>query len=395
MKSTSEVKLWRSMTDDEQRRYVERLTAFESEKLARLEQKQEAWGVEQRELMDEALELMAAWQFARDFVDKALRYGDYAARVYRVRFYVEKIKLEIERLSPDMLPTATDKKRKPGRPASAATLAKREAERKAAKQQVEMFKPAGEPAGTVAHSGDGSGVNAALSRSEPSPVPSPTDAVQQDYRLPIAQKRMLLTVELAQRTEDIRTLRGTMAAAAERAKTLAELNRPQKEIEDAAQESIKANDAYQAILADIDAELATVWYRLQNDEPYRERFLQKHGFKTIKDMHADLLHDLRKHYEKVKSPEFDLRCRTLVEQESPEYVARQKEDAARKKEVQDIIRYFKRKDKGQKLETARAKFKRLEELLGKKEAADYKPLLTKIEGLSVPDKRGSGVSKGA
>ena len=200
-----------------------------------------------------------------------------------------------------------------------------------------------------------------------------------DYRLPIAQKRMLLTVELAQRTEDIRTLRGAMAAAAERAKTLAELNRPQKEIEDAAQESIKANDAYQAILADIDAELATVWYRLQNDEPYRERFLQKHGFKTVKDMHADLLHDLRKHYEKVKSPEFDLRCRTLIEQESPEYVAKQKAEAEKKKEVQDIIRYFKRKDKGQKLETARAKFKRLEELLGKKEAACYRPLLTKIE----------------
>ena len=208
-----------------------------------------------------------------------------------------------------------------------------------------------------------------------------------DYRLPIAQKRMLLTVELAQRTEDIRTLRGTMAAAAERAKTLAELNRPQGEIEAAAQESIKANDAYQAILADIDAELATVWYRLQNDEPYRERFLQKHGFKTVKDMHADLLHDLRKHYEKVKSPEFDLRCRTLIEQESPEYVAKQKAEAEKKKEVQDIIRYFKRKDKGQKLETARAKFKRLEELLGKKEAANYRPLLTKIEEDAKADKK--------
>ena len=47
--------------------------------------------------------------------------------------------------------------------------------------------------------------------------------------------------------------------------------------------------------------------------------------------------------------------------------------------MQDIIRYFKRKDKGQKLETARNKFKRLEELLGKKEAANYRPLLTKIE----------------
>ena len=395
MKSTSEVKLWRSMTDDEQRRYVERLTAFESEKLARLEQKQEAWGVEQRELMDEALELMAAWQFARDFVDKALRYGDYAARVYRVRFYVEKIKSEIERLSPDLLPIATEKKRKPGRPASAATLAKREAERKAAEQQVEMFKPAASvPAGSA--SGGTAESPAAKPQGTVPAFAAPAAGNEGgDYRLPIAQKRMLLTVELAQRTEDIRTLRGQMAAAAERAKTLAELNRTQGEIEAAAKASIEANDAVQAIFAEIDTELAVTWYRLQNDEPYRERFLQKHGFKTVKDMHADLLHDLRKHYEKVKSPEFDLRCRTLIEQESPEYVAKQKAEAEKKKEVQDILRYLKRKDKGKSVETSRAKFRRLEELLGKKEAACYRPLLTKIEGgLSVPDKRGSGVSKG-
>ena len=203
---------------------------------------------------------------------------------------------------------------------------------------------------------------------------------QSDYRLSIAQKRMLLSADLAKRTEDIRTLRGQMAAAAEKAKTLAELNRPQKEIETAAKESIEANDAVQAIFAEIDTELAVTWYRLQNDsDEWRNAWLQKHGFKSIKDVHDDLKHDLRKHYQKVQSPEFDLRCRTIIEQESPEYVAKQKAEAEKKKEVQDILRYLKRKDKGKSVETSRAKFRRLEELLGKKEAADYKPLLTKIE----------------
>ena len=332
--------------------------------------------------MASLLTMLMAWPFSRDCAGDGLRYNDFANRAYRLPLYIKMVREALAKSDADEIRAIVTEpeKRKPGRPASAETLARREAEKKAAKQQTQLFRPTPDPSlqerGVVTPA---TTEPTATDSANYAPPSQGGDGGGSDYRLPIAQKRMLLTVELAQRTEDIRTLRGQMAAAAERAKTLAELNRPQGEIEAAAQESIKANDAYQAILADIDAELATVWYRLQNDEPYRERFLAKHGFKTVKDMHADLLHDLRKHYEKVKSPEFDLRCRTLVEQESPEYVARQKEDAARKKEVQDIIRYFKRKDKGQKLETARNKFKRLEELLGKKEAADYKPLLTKIE----------------
>ena len=74
--------------------------------------------------------------------------------------------------------------------------------------------------------------------------------------------------------------------------------------------------------------------------------------------------------------------KTLIEQESPAFVAKQKADAEKKKEVQDILRYLKRKDKGPseaRVKTAKEKFHRLEELLGKKEAADYKPLVRKIE----------------
>ena len=84
----------------------------------------------------------------------------------------------------------------------------------------------------------------------------------------------------------------------------------------------------------------------------------------------------------MQSPEFDLRCKTLIEQESPEYAAKVKAEAERKKEVQDILRYLKRKDKpatDARLNGAREKFARLEQLLGKKEAKDYKPLLAFIE----------------
>ena len=388
-----QTKLFQAMTADERLQWATQFGEYLRTEWPQLEvaarQKNVKWTLELQRTMERLIKLLMAWSFARDFCEKAVRYGDYAARAYRMPVYIEKVLQLLEQQGDAdvmaIIRPQEPEKRKPGRPASAATLAKREAERKAAQQQVEMFKPAGEPAGTVAHSGDGSVRDSAAFTPEPSPMGNDGG----DYRLPIAQKRMLLSADLAKRTEDIRTLRGQMAAAAEKAKTLAELNRPQKEIEAAAKESIEANDAVQAIFAEIDTELAVTWYRLQNDsDEWRKQWLTKHGFvkfgKAPSGSAADILpddlkHDLRKHYQKVQSPEFDLRCRTLIEQESPEYVARQKAEAEKKKEVQDIIRYFKRKDKGQKLETGRAKFKRLEELLGKKEAADYKPLLTKIE----------------
>ena len=374
-------KLFREMTADEQLQWATEFGDFLKSDWPQLEPV--ASGNAQLTLplqktMASLLTMLMAWPFSRDFAGDGLRYNDFANRAYRLPLYIKMVRDALAKSDADEIRAIVTEpeKRKPGRPASAETLARREAEKKAARQQTEMFKPAGEPAGTVAENGDGSVRDSAAFTPEPSPMGNDGG----DYRLSIAQKRMLLSADLAKRTEDIRTLRGQMAAAAEKAKTLAELNRPQKEIELAAKESIEANDAVQAIFAEIDTELAVTWYRLQNDsDEWRNAWLQKHGFKSIKDVHDDLKHDLRKHYEKVKSPEFDLRCRTLVEQESPEYVAKQKAEAEKKKEVQDIIRYFKRKDKGQKLETARAKFKRLEELLGKKEAANYRPLLTKIE----------------
>ena len=367
--------------------------------------------------MASLLEMLTAWPFSRDFASDGLRYNDFANRAYRLPLYIKMVQDALAKSDSDEIRAIVTEpeKRKPGRPASAATLARREAEAKAAKQQTQLFNNSAVAEGSVispsARAALDKEITPAADGSKGDADERPSVAAvaavsneQSEYKLSISQKRMLLSVDLAKRTEDIRTLRGQMAAAAEKAKTLAELNRPQKEIEVAAKESIEANDAVQAIFAEIDTELAVTWYRLQNDsDEWRNAWLQKHGFKSIKDVHDDLRHDLRKHYEKVKSPEFDLRCRTLIEQESPEYVAKQKAEAEKKKEVQDIIRYFKRKDKAQKMETARAKFRRLEELLGKKEAANYRPLLAKIEGdakqaekekkATVPDGSPSGKEK--
>ena len=371
-------------------------------------QKGAEWTMELQRAMERLIGLLMVWPFARDFCEKAQRYGDYAARAYRMPLYIEKVlqllSVQADKSILDVVTTvsaasAAGSKRNPGRPASEATIARREAEKKAAQMQVQMFRPTPDPSlqerGAVTAAADANNTPPSQGGDGGGSMPflSPATRDDTEYRLSVAQIRAFLSPELQERADTIRTLRGQHAAASERAKTMSDMKADPKSIEPVAKEAIDAHDAYMAIYAAIDTELAVLWYRLQNDsDQWRTAWLQKYGFlkpnatapsgSAASVLHPDLLHDLRKHYQKVQSPEFDLRCRTLIEQESPEYIARQKAEAEKKKEVQDILRYLKRKDKGiseQRVKTSREKFARLQELLGKKAAADYKPLLTKIE----------------
>jgi hypothetical protein len=246
------------------------------------------------------------------------------------------------------------KRNRPGRPAKPETIARREAEAVAARQQT-MLMPT---------------------------LPAVTAVGEQEYRLHLDQKAPFLSRELQEQVASVRTLRGVMADASNTAKLLAEQGKPSDEIEPYSRKASEAADELGKIYEAIDTELATVYYRLQNDGDYRDAWLKRFGIKGMDEVSKDLLHDMRKHLAKVDCPEFQLRMKTLIEQESPEYVARMKAEAERKKEVSDILRYLRRKDKGpseQRVETSKAKYRRLVELLGKKEALAYKPLVTAIE----------------
>lgn len=401
------------MTHDERLQWASEFGEYLKKEWPPLEgvarQKGTEWTMELQRAMERLIGLLMVWPFARDFCEKAQRYGDYAARAYRMPLYIGKVLQLVERegddaltalVAPAAVPAASPagKKRKPGRPASEATIARREAEKKAAQMQVQMFAEASQSEKAVITESRHNeitpqGGESAANNTAAQPFLSPATRDDTEYRLSVAQIRAFLSPELQERADTIRTLRGQHAAASERAKTMSDMKADPKSIEPVAKEAIDAHDAYMAIYAAIDTELAVLWYRLQNDsDQWRTAWLQKYGFlkpnasapsgSAASVLHPDLLHDLRKHYQKVQSPEFDLRCRTLIEQESPEYIARQKAEAEKKKEVQDILRYMKRKDKGiseQRVKTSREKFARLQELLGKKAAADYKPLLTKIE----------------
>lgn len=198
-------------------------------------------------------------------------------------------------------------------------------------------------------------------------------------RLHLDQLAWLLSKPLQERVRQVQSQRTASEAASERAKLLAEMGGSQAEIAEYAEQAKVSTEAYLATYAAVDEELAVLHKRLYLDQPFVEGF--KRRFKGV-DVEK-IQYITRPYYEKVKSPELDLRIKTIIEQENPEYAARMKAEEAKKEEVADILRYLKRKDKDAsdtRLKTAKeVKFPRLVELIGEKEAADYLPLIAYIE----------------
>ena len=359
-------KLFREMSPDEQSAFISEFSQYVSESLPIVEQRADGWV----QRMQAGLRLITVIPQSRSFVEQAFRYGDYGSRVTRFVFYINMIKEEIIEPAAIVTPPAPTAKR--GRPASAATIAKREMEKK----QPKLFGPdssAASPDAAEPNKGDLQSpgiVNANITSSRIVSASEPD-------RLTLHQLKWLMSDELGKRVDMVRGLRTAYSADAEKAKTMAEMKASPDAIAPIAERAQRTLEQVEAIYRDVDSELAVQFYRLQNDEPYRHAFIERFKIADI----TEVSKLLRPYYQKMKSPEFDLRCRTIIEQESPEFVAAQKAEAEKKKEAQDIIRYLKRKDKGAsdvRVKTSREKFKRLEQLLGKKDAAVYKPLLDKI-----------------
>lgn len=198
-------------------------------------------------------------------------------------------------------------------------------------------------------------------------------------KLHLDQLAWLLSKPLQERVRLVQSQRTASEAASERAKLLTDMGGSQTEIAEYAEQAKVSTEAYLQTYADVDEELAVLHKRLYLDQPFVEGF--KRRFKGV-DVEK-IQYITRPYYEKVKSPELDLRIKTVIEQENPEYAARMKAEQAKKEEVADILRYLKRKDKDAsdtRLKTAKeVKFPRLVELIGEKEAKDYLPLIAYIE----------------
>ena len=447
-----EQKLYQQMTPDEQLRYVTDLTKFCEEKLPVLERIGDAWEQSSRKDMETGLQLLYAFQFARDFVDKAVRYGDYAARAHRLRIYVDKIKGEVAKglalKGSDghtyalVAPTVPARRR--GRPSAAEIEARKKgiemprptdpemekqmviarlmgvevivsdkapreknnaevaAEKAARKAEYDRQNPGLFPADTQPAKGGADGTEASRSQTAATPVdgagaaqpeeggslaqqplPCPTmnevytDRINSD-RLHLSDLAWLCSEELKARIEQVRAQRTVFGSAAERAKLLGEQGADAGVIAPYARQAEEAREAFESTYAAVDEELATVFYRLQNDEPYREKFLRR--FKGVDIVKVS--HIVRPYYEKMRSPELDLRIRTLIEQDSPEFAARIKAEEAKKKEIQALHRYIMRKDKeasDERVKTMTERIERMRELAGDEVADSYLPVLEKTK----------------
>ena len=132
----------------------------------------------------------------------------------------------------------------------------------------------------------------------------------------------------------------------------------------------------------MDEELAILHKRLYLDEPFKERFIKKHSTASQKVNIESILHVTRPYYEKMKSPELDLRIRTIIEQENPEYAAKMKAEQAKKEELQQLHRYIMRTDKpasDERVKTMTERIERVRQLAGDEVADSYLPVLEKTK----------------
>lgn len=427
--------LYNEMTPDEQLRYVTDFTSFIDKKLPALEHIGDAWEQSTIKDFETGLRLLNAFQFARDFVDKAVRYGDYSARVHRIRVYVEKIKNEIAKglslkgadghtyalVAPSLparrrgrptkeeaaarlrgidVPKPTDPEmekqiiiaRLMGIEVQVSNVAPREknnaelaAERAARQAAYDQQNPSlfpetkEEPKETTVSP---TTVPELAEGQEPSGGQSPmadiyTDRIFND-RLHLSDLAWLCSDELKARIEQVRAQRTVFGSASERAKLLAEQGADPKTIAPYARQAEEAREAFESTYAAVDEALAIQYKRLSIDQPYIERF--KARFKGV-DLEK-VLYITHPYYEKLKSPELDLRIRTLIEQDSPEYAARMKAEEEKKQELQALHRYIVRRDKDasdDRVKTMTQRIERIRELAGDETADSYLPILEKTK----------------
>ena len=436
-----QTKLYNEMTPDEQLRYVTDFTSFIDKKLPALEQIGDAWEQAAIKDFETGLRLLNAFQFARDFVDKAVRYGDYNARVHRIRVYVDKIKNEIAKglslkgadghtyalVAPSLparrrgrptkeeaaarlrgidVPKPTDPEMEKQiiiarlmgievqvsnvapREKNNAELAAERAARQAAydQQNPSLFptEPKKEPTkSTVPELVEGQeplggGTVPVGPSGAQTTVAELAEARIINDRLHLSDLAWLCSDELKARIEQVRAQRTVFGSASERAKLLAEQGADPKTIAPYARQAEEAREAFESTYAAVDEALAIQYKRLSIDQPYIERF--KDRFKGV-DLEK-VLYITHPYYEKLKSPELDLRIRTLIEQDSPEYAARMKAEEEKKQELQALHRYIVRRDKDasdDRVKTMTQRIERIRELAGDETADSYLPILEKTK----------------
>lgn len=409
---------YNQMSAEEQLQFVQQLNEFETLSLPILEPfaKGGTMNAEQRKAMSAGMHLLLAFPFSRDFAEKALRFGDFERRCYRLRHYVNKMKDEVSKevlvRTADgnafaYVPKMQQQFRRRGRPTreEAAAMARAAASQQVSDIETKKMQAIAQLLGveivtnqTIREKNNDElaeerkAKEDAQAKQNPSlfdsPVNGGTAAVSSQEvlstlppsafdRATLSQLSFLLSPELAERVANVRELRNRASVAAETAKVMAQRGDKPDEVEVYAQEAAENTEAYERIYEDVDAELATVYLRLKEDPSFRTDFVTKH-YKSVPPVavsqQLSSLEKLLKPYANKQDKDFVAKVRQMIADNNPEVVAEKKAAAEKKVAVEKIIKYLRRQDKentARRVEGMEKKYAELVELMGEQEAKPF------------------------
>lgn len=267
------MKLFRVMMPEERLEWIQRFAEWRDREYAVLCGVGEYWSSEHIAMMERGLDLLMAWPFARDFVEKTLMFRDYARRMARLQFYMELISKELSALSMplDAVPSAPRRRGRPTKEESAqmererAEREEREAVAKVIAGERKVAVPATVTQGSLFSEDSESSENSATkmpakSQSTATPMAAAVAMAAGDgTRLHLDQLAWLMSDGLRARVATVASLRSTAAAESNQAKALAERGVDQSLIEPHSLAAVDATRAYRAIYDDVDGELAALY----------------------------------------------------------------------------------------------------------------------------------------
>ena len=412
-----EQKLYSQMTAEEQLEYVRRLSEFETLSLPILESYSNGKTMtqEHRLAAENGMRMLMAFPFCRDYAEKALRFGDYERRVYRLRHYVGKVKNELAKevavSTADgqqyaYVPRMQQQFRRRGRPTreEAAAMARMAANTDAGDIEMQRQQAIAAMLGmdivtnqTIREKNndelaeerkareakeaaqnpslfDVNGGNASQSSGQNIIASLPPSAFD---RATLSQLSFLLAPDTAERVATVRDLRSRASVAAETAKMMAQRGEKPEEVEVYAQEAAQATEAYERIYEDVDRELATVYLRLKEDKAFISEFVEKY-YKSVPEQNRIIqltqLTKLLKPYFLKQDESFAAQVRKEIAENNPDVVAAKKEAAERKAAAEKIIKYLRRQDKentARRVEGMEKKYAELVSIIGEDAAKPY------------------------
>ena len=314
-----------------------------------------------REQIEKGLNLMAAFPFCRAFVNEALRFKDYASRKKLIRRYADKITADlktsvpaVDLTDPALLASHVGRPTKEEAAARAIAAEKERQEREAAEDTL-FGKKADIPT-----------IDAAAPETVAGSMGGGT-------MLHLDQLKWLMSPDLANAIETIRDLRTRQEDADATAKALALAGKPEQEVAPYAEEAIRLTKQVEGIYERVDNEMATVYVRLKEDTAFRASIeAQKVEVKALRST-------LRPYWDKVENQEvFKAKVIEMIKESDPVQKEAREKAEAKKKAVDDIVKYLQRKDKDntpKRIETMTARYQELVELIGEEDAKTYLPIL--------------------